>query len=73
MEEVGRCLIKDRLRIVKLTQQELADKLGMSKTQISDYANDHRKMSLKTARKVAQALDCHIDDLYEWVPEDSNR
>lgn len=73
MIEVGKCLIKNRLRIVKLTQQDLADRLGMSKTQVSDYANGHKKMSLKTAKKVAIVLDCNIDDLYEWVPEDSNR
>lgn len=64
--EVGRCLISDRLRERHMTQQELADLSGISKSQISDYISKRVIMSLKNAKRIAIVLKCHIDDLYEW-------
>lgn len=49
-----------------MTQQELSEKTGMAKTQISDYINNRRIMSIKNAKRIAYVLKCHIDDLYEW-------
>ncbi|MGM9987365.1 MAG: helix-turn-helix transcriptional regulator [Bacillaceae bacterium] len=63
---VGRCLLKPILKNKYMTQQNLADLTGMSKQEINTYANDRRKMSLKTAKIIAVALNLHIDDLYEW-------
>ena len=68
--KAGKCLLRQRLKEVKMTQQELADKLKMSKSQLSQYANDVRKMSLDTAASVAHAIGCTIDQLYEWIPVD---
>jgi DNA-binding XRE family transcriptional regulator len=56
-----------------MTQQELANKVRMSKQQISDYANNRVTMSLKNAKTIASALRCHIDDLYEWIPIEPKR
>ncbi|QHZ58640.1 helix-turn-helix transcriptional regulator [Brevibacillus sp. NSP2.1] len=66
--KVGRCLLADRLREAKMTQQELCEKLDMPPSQVSDWANDVKKMSLGNAKTVAHALRIHIDDLYEWIP-----
>lgn len=66
--KVGRCLLARRLREAKMTQQELSDKLNMPPSQISDWANDLKKMSLGNAKTIAHALRIHIDDLYEWIP-----
>ncbi|MGK5654586.1 helix-turn-helix transcriptional regulator [Brevibacillus formosus] len=65
--QIGRCLLKDRLKEAKLTQVELALRLGKSKQRISDYANNHVQMSLATCREIAQIVGCTIDDLYEWL------
>lgn len=64
--EVGRCLLPQLLKAKGLTQQDLADKLSIPKSQISEYATGRRVMSLKTANAIAGALGCTIDDLYEW-------
>lgn len=66
MIEVGRCKVADRLRSLDMTQQELADLTGLSRTRINDYVNNRRTMSLKSAAIVAYALRCSIDDLYEF-------
>lgn len=64
--EVGRCLLKPILHDKHMTQQDLADRTGMSKQEINSYANNRRKMSLKSAKIIAIALGVKIDDLYEW-------
>lgn len=66
--KVGRCLLARRLREAKMTQQELCEKLNMPPSQVSDWANDVKKMSLANAKTVAHALQIPIDDLYEWIP-----
>ena len=64
--EVGRCLLKPILKKKNMTQQDLADLTGMTKQEINTYANNRRRMSLKTAKIIAIALKLHMDDLYEW-------
>jgi DNA-binding XRE family transcriptional regulator len=53
-----------------MTQQELADRLGVTKQQINTYTREEkpRLMSLETARNIAALLNCEMKDLYEWVP-----
>lgn len=67
MYEVGKCLLQDRLKEARMSQQDLADKINMSKTQISDYIHNRRRMNLITAKNVSHAIGCAIDDLYEWI------
>jgi transcriptional regulator with XRE-family HTH domain len=68
MYEVGRCRLKTLLRERNIQQKDLADKLNMSKQQINDYISGHTStMSLKTAKNIASALGCHIEELYEWT------
>ena len=40
-----------------LTQKQLAEKTGLRQTVISEYENGRRRMTMKTARKFAAALD----------------
>lgn len=65
----GRCLLRIRLREIGKTQQWLAEQTKISKTQVSNYANNERYMSLGTAKTIATAIGCHIDDLYEFMRE----
>jgi len=63
---VGRCLLQKLLHKRGLTQSDLSEKTGISTSQISDYINHRRIMTLQTAKRIAYVLRCHIDDLYEW-------
>lgn len=71
----GRCLLKQRLKIAKLTQTQLSDRTGIKIQKLSDYAHNRRQMSLATCKTIALALDCHMDDLYSWltVPIETDR
>lgn len=62
----GRCLLHLRLKQAGMTPQSLADKLGMDRQQVSNYANKVKVMSLSTAKTIATAIGCSIEDLYEW-------
>jgi transcriptional regulator with XRE-family HTH domain len=70
--KVGKCVISDRLDKLGISQQDLADLSGMSKQQISDYINNRKKLSLRNAKRIASILKCHIDDLYEWLPDEKD-
>ncbi|PKR82711.1 helix-turn-helix domain-containing protein [Heyndrickxia camelliae] len=50
----------------KWTQVDLEAATGIHRNQLSEYSNNKRTMSLKNARIIANALKCHIDDLYDW-------
>jgi transcriptional regulator with XRE-family HTH domain len=69
--KVGRCRIQELLDAKGMTQQELANKTGMSKQYINDKARNKRSphgMWIGSAKTIASALNCSIDDLYEWIP-----
>jgi DNA-binding XRE family transcriptional regulator len=65
MYEVGRCLLRYRLKEAKMSQRDLAIKVGKSETTISDYIANRQKMSYATAYSIAKVLHCHMEDLYE--------
>lgn len=47
----------------RLTQKELADKIGMTNKNISAYESGYRQPEYETLVKLARALDCSIDYL----------
>jgi transcriptional regulator with XRE-family HTH domain len=49
-----------------MTQAELAKRLLMPRTQISDWVNNRKTMSLETAKNISELLGISIDSLYEW-------
>jgi transcriptional regulator with XRE-family HTH domain len=62
-----KCLLHTILRDNKITPQEFSERIGMPKQQISDYANNRRKMNLANAKTIAHELGIPIDDLYIWT------
>lgn len=64
--EFARCRLRKILAEKRVSQDELALKLGMKKSQISAYTTNRRMMTLHTAKKVSRELNVLIDDLYEW-------
>jgi transcriptional regulator with XRE-family HTH domain len=46
-----------------LTQKQLADRLGVKQQNISDWERGERSPSVKNLKKLAEVLNCQIDDL----------
>lgn len=67
MYDVGECLLSDILSRSHMTQQELANRLGVTRQQIHYYCTNERVMSLPIAKNIAAILNCEIDDLYVWI------
>jgi transcriptional regulator with XRE-family HTH domain len=59
-------LLQDRLDEIGMSQVQLAEKIHKTPSYISDVANGRHTLSLKNAKLIADAIGCHIDDLYEW-------
>lgn len=60
-------LIKAKRKQLNLTQEQLAEKAGLSTTFISNVESGKRNMSVATFNKIAQSLDI---DLYDILPCD---
>jgi transcriptional regulator with XRE-family HTH domain len=46
-----------------LTQKQLADRLGVKQQNVSDWERGERSPSVKNLKKLADVLNCRIDDL----------
>lgn len=46
-----------------MTQQELAEKIGVQQRDISRWENCRREPGVLTVKKMARALGCSMDDL----------
>jgi len=65
--EIGRSRIPDLLN--GRTQSWLAKKAGISTSYLSKIIL-HGEGGIIVYRKIARVLNCHIDDLVEWIEED---
>lgn len=68
MYDVGKCLLSDKLLQARMSQQELADKLGVTRQQVNSYTANRRLMTLPIAKNIATVLKCEMGELYEWLP-----
>lgn len=55
--------IKKLRKEKKLTQQELADKIGVSVRMYSEYENETTDIGIKKLQNIAESLQCSILDL----------
>lgn len=46
-----------------LTQKEFADKLKVERTTVSMWENNKSSPSVQTLKKIAEVLNCNVDDL----------
>ncbi len=59
-----------KLREAKgLSQMELSFRADLDRTYIGSLERGHRNVSLLNLIKIADALDVHISNLFEWAPE----
>lgn len=63
---ITKCLLRDRRQAADLTQAQLAELIGVSKTRISEYENGEVNMTVLTAKKLAIACNCDIEELFEF-------
>jgi DNA-binding Xre family transcriptional regulator len=66
VDKVGKCLLQEILDKKHMTQVDLSIKTGITATEINLYIHNERCMSLRNARRIAIALNCKLDDLYDW-------
>lgn len=48
----------------------IAEKMGVSQTQLSNWVNNRNYMPIDKAYKLADMLGCKVDDLYERIEEE---
>lgn len=69
--EPGRCLLHHWYKVTGIGQRDVEVITGISETQLSAYANNHKKMGSGTRYTIAKALKLPNSDLlYEWNPVD---
>lgn len=56
--------IKKLRKRANMTQQELAEMIGVKQAAISLYENGKRKVDIKTAQKIAIAFEVSLDELF---------
>lgn len=57
-------LLKEARKKKKMTQQELADKVGVSRQQISNVENGRNELSVDLAKKIAVVLGIEWHSLF---------
>lgn len=62
-----RCLLNDLRTARGLTQYDLERMTGISAKTISAYENGRQSMNINNAIKLAVALNCTLDDLFEYT------
>lgn len=64
--QIGRSLLRYRIKRARLTQKEFAKRLGVSQTFVTLVIKGERTLSLERAVNAARILDCHVMELYDW-------
>lgn len=64
----------NRIRAIRvlrgLSQQQLAHRLGISATRLSEWERGHRLPNVFWCLRLADALACQIQDLFPFIPDD---
>lgn len=65
---LGSCNLPALLREKGWLNQDLADRLGWSRQQVSDYCTEQKKMSVPTLYSVADTMDIDPRRIYDLIP-----
>lgn len=66
MKSFGENLKYER-KIAGLTQQQLADKMGIKQQQLSRWERDEIEPAVSSIVAIAKALDVSFDDLFDGI------
>jgi putative transcriptional regulator len=61
--------LKDWRKDKKMSQQELAQMIGVRRETIVHLENNRYNPSLEIALKIAEIFDCHVEDLFQLKKE----
>ena len=67
MYKVGKCLLLDLLNKRRMTQNDLAIELGVSRQRVNALVHNRAVMSFETALNISKILHCDMEELYELV------
>ena len=69
MTSVGENIKKTRNKI-GITQEELAEKINVTRQAVSNWENGKTEPDIETLTKIAQIFDISIDELVDGIPKD---
>ena len=64
--------IKDTLKKIGLTQNELADRLGINRVSLSRLLSDKNDMRMSTIKKIADAIGCDVAEFFTKAHTEDN-
>ena len=56
---------KDVLNKYGVTQQDLADRMGMNRVSVSRLLSEKNDLRISTIEKIANAIGCHVAELFD--------
>ena len=65
MSDIGHAIVVRRA-ILKMTQIELARRIGVARSYISLLENGERPLTDELLQKIAAALGCKLEELTKW-------
>lgn len=63
----GRCRLSSLLG--DMSPAEFARRMGVNESTVSRWINNQREMRLENAVFAARILNCHAEDIYEWIED----
>lgn len=64
--------LKEYRKAKKISQQELAQLIGVRRETIVHLENNRYNPSLEMALKIAEIFDCHVEELFQLKKEAEN-
>ena len=64
--------LKEYRKAKKISQQELAQLVGVRRETIVHLENNRYNSSLEMALKIAEIFDCHVEELFQLKKEAEN-
>jgi transcriptional regulator with XRE-family HTH domain len=52
-----------------MSPAEFARRMGVSESTVSRWINNQREMRLENAVLAARILNCHAEDMYDWIED----
>lgn len=65
-----KCNIKNMRAKANMSQSQLFEKSGINISMISEYENNKSTPTIYTLWRLAEALGCKVDDLYEVISDE---
>lgn len=62
--------IKEKRLLKKITQQELANTINISLSQLANIENNRSICSVEIAIKIAQKLDCIVEEIFKIIEKE---